>query len=473
MRIETPLQSTPDIWYQSAGTHISAGTTTFNVGTTNAGHYAVGDKVFLELGDDPFDAEPWDANDLTAPPDRTDREWIENWSGFATVQSVNTTAGTVTIDSASAPPFDIDPGDGSVRGDYGPIGGVDPNQNRPNRIRKVTVPMVENIWLNNLAGDFINSNPDGGFLVIRANNVLLQNISGFYKSAIANVDSDDVTVRGANVTIDPTTDGSHGRVLSGWNNDRTLLENSSVTVTSGKAVIFRESHDRNLTVNGLTVNWQVPFSTDPYPWTRAPVLMLTSESNADFNNVVINNAGYDKAYVIDTGGSPAQYDFGHLKITGPVLTSPMPGQFGANTMQSLELTTEGRTYHASPGTNTSTDIYMRTYTRTYNLNSTPVFNEDPFVPSAVDAQANRTYVGRAVFTLNNTLAAGAIGFENYNHQGGNFSAAGTYDWNFGYGSWQMFNTPNDANALRKYLWVNTTPPPSTTLQVTYYYWIAP
>lgn len=249
--------STGGTWQES----IAADQTTFAVSVPSQELWA-GDLVFVELGEDPYDAAE------------------QHFTTIARIVSNNGTS--VTIDRPV--PYTINQG------------------NRLHKISKVT-SLIEDVTISNLSFDWANSIPDAQIWLERVQNVAVDTIGGRFTIAVHPVDSDDVTV--SHVSGDLVHIPGHsssGRLITAWQTDGLTLSDSEVYTDSGASVVLLESHARGTSVNDLTVHW------DHVGTPVAGVFHIVGgSSDTEVNNLVIDNGTVNddrSVILLSTGAEP-------------------------------------------------------------------------------------------------------------------------------------------------------------------------
>ena len=234
-----------------------------------------GDMVFLELGQDLYDP------------------YMPNFSGV--VKVVENTGSTVTIDRPI--PYAITSGTTVTH--------------RITRIQQLAQNVtVKGFRVNHTATTI----PDAGVWVQQAMNVQVEDFSGRAANLAVVVESQDVTLRniGADVTF-PHPQG--GRLLSLWQTDRVQMFDGRVRTETDQPVIFLESWCRDTTIDGLQIDWNVttPGQSNVIHWGAGSYGIFA-------DNVTVRNTAPIR--FVGTGGTPADYSFGAVEVTGPVTSLP-------------------------------------------------------------------------------------------------------------------------------------------------------
>ena len=286
------------------GGAVAAGQSTLPVAVP-ATEVRVGDWVQVELGRDPYDP---------------------NESQYSRVARVTENTGrSITLDAAV--PY-----------------AVAANATVPHRLRKVTRlasdVSLANVRFDHAAGIIPNANVwlEG---VVGAR---LTNLSGRLVNLVNVSDSRDVTVTGVRGTlVRPHT--AAGRVLTTWQSEGVALRDVRVSTAADAPVVFAESWNRGLTVDGIDVEWQYAAKPD------AGVFHLTGGSTGTtMDHVVVDNVG--PVVLVGSGVNPAQYSFGQVEITGPAKFIPL-STIGDLTWQGHRYTgavTMEQTFEVRPGT---------------------------------------------------------------------------------------------------------------------------
>jgi hypothetical protein len=251
---------------------VIAGQTVFPV--ANATDLNVGDVVFLELGQDPNDP---------------------NEQHYTTLAHVLANDGaSVTLDQAV--PHDI------IEGAFG------------NRITRV-VSLVKDMWIRDLAFDHIDGTTvDANVWLEEAQNVTVENITGRFIIALVAADSTGVVLNNAYGDL-LRTHPSSGRVINVWQSE-VSASNLHVRTISDAAVVFAESWNRALTINGMEVKWQYYKSAD-----NAVFHLTGNSSNTFVDNLVVQNSA--PVLLAGSGAQTGSWKFGTLKITGPSIGFPV------------------------------------------------------------------------------------------------------------------------------------------------------
>jgi Pectate lyase superfamily protein len=265
LAVGSQLDSQSFTWTQS----IAAGTQTFNVAVPTS-DIAVGDKVFVSLGRDPYDdSQP-------------------NFGVIATV--TQNTGSTITIDEPV--PYSINQGD------------------QPNSITKID-SLVQNITIQNLNFNYVPGTvTDADVWLSTAQNVTVENLSGKFTIAVQLTDSKNITVQ----NIQGTETNTHlqaGRAFSAWQSENVSVSNVDVSTAFDKAVFFLESWDRNISISNVQITDTAlgPLHADLFHITGGTYgvtlngISITDQAPIDF---------------VDSGGEPGDYTMSNITINGPI-----------------------------------------------------------------------------------------------------------------------------------------------------------
>ena len=261
--------TTRSTWKQT----IAAGEQTFNV-RVPLSEISAGDMVFVELGQDPYD--PYMPN-------------------FSTVAKVIENNGTnITIDRPV--PYAINTGT---------------LLNRITRIESLAQNVtVKGFRFNHTDGTL----PDAAVWVQQALNVQVEDVSGRTPILAIVVESQDVTLR--NLSADVVFPHPQaGRLLSLWQTDRIQMFDAHVHTDTDQPVVFLESWCRDTMIDGLDIDWNVPTAG------VSNVLHWGAGSYGIFaDNVTVHNTAPIR--FVGSGGTPADYAFGAVEVTGPLISLP-------------------------------------------------------------------------------------------------------------------------------------------------------
>jgi hypothetical protein len=216
LRVQSTRSTTKYQW----STAPKKGNTTFNVAIPTSDIKA-GDTIWLGLGQDPVDP---------------------NEENFATVcKVIANTGSSITVDTPV--PYDIYMG------------------KHKNTIQKVT-SFANGVNVRNLRFDWIDGAviPDIQIVTDGAKNVNVENISGRFSTAITTADSQNVSIRNADLSVF-RIHPSAGVAISGWQSSGITADNVHVTTLGTAPVLFFESFHRGFTATDLVIDWETTDKT--------------------------------------------------------------------------------------------------------------------------------------------------------------------------------------------------------------------
>ena len=265
LSVGSQLDSQSFTWTQN----IAAGTQTFNVAVPTS-DIAVGDKVFVSLGRDPYDD--------TQP----------NFGVIATV--TQNTGSTITIDEPV--PYAINQGD------------------QPDSITKID-SLVQNTTVQNLNFNTVSGTiTDADVWLSAVQNVTVKNITGAFTIAVQVTDSKNITVQGIQGT-ETNTFAQAGRAFGAWQSENVSVSDVNVSTAFDKAVFFLESWDRNISISNVQIT-----DTASGPL-HADLFHITGGSyGVSLNGISVT----DQAPIdfVDSGGIAANYTMSNITINGPI-----------------------------------------------------------------------------------------------------------------------------------------------------------
>jgi autotransporter-associated beta strand protein len=268
---KSAVSPTKDTWTES----VVAGQTTLQVAVP-VSERAPGDKIDLQLGQDPYD--------LNQP----------HYERVVTVLA--NTGSSITIDQPV--PYDINQGTLS------------------HGIQKIT-SLVENSTIRDVCFDFTSiGTPDTQIWIDRARNMTVQNLSGRFSIAVLVSNSQNVSIDGISGEL-KNVHGAAGRALNVWQSDNVTETNVDVTSDSTQPAVFLESWAHDITIT----NFQIAYQTAPtqqLPWVFA---VVGGSYGVYGDQIYIDNPGL--AALVDSGGQPSDYHFGAVTMTGPILYLPL------------------------------------------------------------------------------------------------------------------------------------------------------
>jgi hypothetical protein len=265
LTIRSELSPTSVSWKEP----VTAGQSTFHPAFT-AGTFKVGQWVFVELGQDPYD---------------------HNEQHYTTMAPV-TAVGTNTLTLGTSVPYNINAGAFT------------------NKITPVT-SMASQVHVRDLKFDHVAGTiPDASIWMERVRNSTIDGISGRFEIMATMADCANVSLTNATASL-VNDHSAAGRALTVWQSDNTSFSNIHADTSVDKAVFFVESWARNTTLTNLDVRWR---------YTLAPqnaVFHLTGGSIGTLaDGVRINNTG--PVMLAMSGTQPADYHFGTVNVSGPL-----------------------------------------------------------------------------------------------------------------------------------------------------------
>ena len=269
---------------------IEAGQTTFNVAAPTD-KLRPGDRIYMDLGQDPYDPN------------------TQHFNTLATV--VENTGSTITIDRPV--PYDINQGTWT---------------HHVTRLAAVGEDVtIRGFRFDHVAGAIADMNISVEF----SRNVRIENVTGRFTNFVNVADSQDVTIDNVRGQLEVTHIRA-GRALTVWQSDRVSMNDVKVSTNHDASVVFLESWARGTKITNLEVDWNYA-GDNPL----SNVLFMAGGSYGTFvDNIVIRNDG--PVVLVGSGGElqRADYRFGSVEITGRVLRVP------ANLID--RLTVAGRVY---------------------------------------------------------------------------------------------------------------------------------
>ena len=250
---------------------ISEGQTEFMVAAPGL---KAGDTVYVELGHDPYDVNE------------------QHFAGLATV--VSSDGFMVKLDTPAL--RDINQGA------------------MVHRITRVA-SVAENVTVRNLRFDWVGGTViESAVWVHSARGVTAEYLRGRFSTVMGATDSTGVVLRDVKGEL-LLTHGTAARVLVAWQSD-VEVHNVQVNTSTDSSVIFTESWNRRLRVDGLEVHWGL--RTTP----QAGIVHLTGGSTDAFlDNVVVHNAA--PVRLVTSGDQVSEHRFGRVEIDGTVIGLPL------------------------------------------------------------------------------------------------------------------------------------------------------
>jgi hypothetical protein len=239
------------------------------------GTFTVGQWVFLELGQDPYDVNE------------------QHYTALAPVTAV----GTNTITLGTSAPYNVNNGAFQHR-----ITTVD---------SMATQVHVENVKFDHVDGTIA----DTAIWVAMARNSTFDGISGRANILLNVSDSTNIGLTYANVQL-TANHSAAGRVLTTWQSNYVSVENVQAETSADRAVFMVESWSRKTTIRDVDIRWR--FTSAP---THA-VFHLTGGSSGTFADYIrINNSG--PVNLAGSGSQVGDYGFGAVAISGTVRAAPV------------------------------------------------------------------------------------------------------------------------------------------------------
>lgn len=246
---------------------VVAGQSTFHP-TFAPGTFTVGQWVYLELGQDPYDA---------------------NEQHFAATVPV-TAVGVNSVTVGTSVPYAIN------------AGSLD------NRLTPST-SLATQVNVRDLKFDHVDGTlPDAAMWIDHARDCTIDGISGRFEIMANVADSTNISLRSATASL-VNDHPAAARALTVWQSDNVSLSNVRVDTGVDKAVFFVESWARKTTVSNADVRWR---------YTQSPtngVFHLTGGSSGTLaTGIRIDNSG--PIFLAGSGDQPADYHFGVVTISG-------------------------------------------------------------------------------------------------------------------------------------------------------------
>lgn len=253
---------------------VSAGQSTFHVAAA-PGQFAVGQWVFLELGQDPNDPNEQHFTSLTQVAATTD----DTITTYATV------------------PYDINNGAYAHK-----ITAVD--------------SLARDVHVRDLKFDHADGKvPDSGIWIGMARDCSVDGVSGRF-NMVANVsDSSLIQLRNVVASVELGHPAA-ARVFTAWQSNDLTVVNVKADTSADEPVFFVESWSRDTTFRNIDVHWRYS-----KPATR-PIFHFTGGSSGNFaDQVRIDNAA--SVILVASGSQSATYSFGTVSISGESQMLPL------------------------------------------------------------------------------------------------------------------------------------------------------
>jgi hypothetical protein len=263
--VGSQLDSQSFTWSQN----ITAGTQTFDVAIPTS-EIAVGDKVFVCLGTDPYDSSQ------------------PNFAVVATV--TQNTGSSITIDTPV--PYAINQGD------------------QPDSITKID-SLVQNVTIQNLNFNSVSGTiTDADLWLSTAQNVTVKNITGNFTIAVQATYSKNITVEGIQGT-ETNTFAQSGRAFSAWQCQNVSISNVNVSTAFDRAVFFLESWCQDISISNVDIN-----DTAAAPLTGDLFHITGGSYGVTLNGITVNDVA--PIDFVDGGGEPGYFTMSNITINGPI-----------------------------------------------------------------------------------------------------------------------------------------------------------
>jgi hypothetical protein len=273
IRVESALDYTKATAWRE---NIVAGQSTFHA-AVDLQDFQVGQWVFVELGQDPYDLHE------------------QHFTALTPITAVDE-GGTISL--GISVPYDVNAG------------------TFWNKVTPVST-LATQVHIRNVKIDYVDgTTQDAGIWFERARNSSVDGLSGRFNIGVVAADSKNITVSNFNATL---TNGhsAAGRAFSVWQTDSIKLQNATIDTSFDKAVFFAESWARDTQI--VNVDVKNRSTIDP---PRAALFGLTGGSTGTVaDQIRIDNAG---PLVLSGGGLyPASFHFGSINVTGRVKYIPL------------------------------------------------------------------------------------------------------------------------------------------------------
>lgn len=181
------------------------------------------------------------------------------------------------------------------------------NQGAFNHTIKKITSLVENIFIRNFVMDWFDTvTPDVQIWISLCRNVIIENISGRFTTALLFSDSSNIHARNISGSVVRLA-SSGGRLLNTWQTENFIVENVKFHHDHTDAAVLCESWSRHGIFRKYTVNTTAISGSN--------MLMVNGGSyDIFFEDVTFYNKNPIDLY--GTGGQPGDIRFGYVDITG-------------------------------------------------------------------------------------------------------------------------------------------------------------